>query len=227
MEPQTLSNATQWIVDNGISLQMLEILIMIPIIATLVSISRYLIGFKTFGIYASIILAISYSFTGLRYGLIITMIVILTTFLTHNILRKIRMHYITRIAINYCLLTIVLVGIFLLVNHFGLGLENIKDINPLAVVSIAALSDFFIKIYVKKSFKNTFQTLLETLLISTTGWFIITRDVVSTFLLNNLWLILLLIAINLSISQFKGLRFLDNLRFKSIITKKDDKPTQD
>ena len=227
MEPQTLSNITQWIVDNGISLQMLEILVMIPIIATLVSISRYLIGFKTFGIYASIILGISYSFTGLRYGLVITMIVILTTLLSHNILKKIRMHYITRIAINYCLLVIVLGGIFLIINHFGFGLENINNINPLAVVSIAALSDFFIKIYIKKSFKNTLRTLLETLLISIVGWFIITRDVVSTFLLNNLWLIVLFIAINLSIGQFKGLRFLDNFRFKSIITKKDDRTTQE
>lgn len=227
METQTLSNVTQWIVDNGISLQMLEILVMIPIIATLVSTSRYLIGFKTFGIYASIILGISYSFTGLRYGLVITMIVVLTTLLSHNLLSKIRMHYITRIAINYCLLVIVLVGSFLLIDHFGLGLENIKNINPLAVVSIAALSDFFIKIYIKKSLKGTFRTLLETLLISTIGWFIITRDVASTFLLNNLWLVILFIAINLSIGQFKGLRFLDNLRFKSIITKKDDKPTKE
>jgi len=222
MEVLTLSESTQWIVNHGISLQMLEILVMIPVIATLVSIARYLMGFKTFGIYASIILGISYSFTGLKYGLVITMIVVLTTLLSHKILQKIRMHYITRIAINYCLLIIVLIGSFLLVNRFGLGLENVENINPLAIVSITALSDFFIKIYVKKSFKNTLRALIETLLIATVGWFIITKDIISTFLLNNLWLIVFLIAINLSISQFKGLRLFDYFRFKSIINKKDD-----
>jgi len=227
MELLTLSEATNWMVDNGISLQMLEILIMIPVIATLVSITRYLIGFKTFGIYPTIILGISYSFTGLRYGLAITMIVIFASLLTHKVLSKIRMHYITRIAVNYCLLVIFLSGALLLINKFGLGLENIENINPLAVVSIAALSDFFIKIYVKKSFKNTFRSLLETILIATIGWLIITRDVISEFLLNNIWLILLLIAINLSLGQFKGLRFIDNFRFKSVIKKKDDKPGQE
>jgi len=226
MEALILSESTQWIVNHGIPLQMLEILVMIPIIATLVSIARYLVGFKTFGIYASIILGISYSFTGLRYGLTLTILVILTTLLSHNILKKIRMHYITRIAINYCLLILVLIGFFILVNEFGLGLENIENINPLAIVSITALSDFFIKIYVKKSFKNTLRALLETLLVATFGWFIITRDNASTFLLNNLWLIALLVAINLSIGQFKGLRLFDSSRFKSIITKKDELPDQ-
>jgi len=46
MEALILSESTQWIVNHGIPLQMLEILVMIPIIATLVSIARYLVGFK-------------------------------------------------------------------------------------------------------------------------------------------------------------------------------------
>ena len=222
MEIITLSETTQWLVNHGISLQMLEILVMIPVIATLVSISRYIIGFKTFGIYATIILGISYSFTGLRYGLVITIIVILASLLSHSILRKIRMHYITRIAVNYCFLVLFIVGAFLLINEFGLGLENIDNINPLAVVSIAALSDFFIKNYVKKSSKATLRALAETILIATIGWFIITRNEVSAFLLNNLWIIPLLIVVNLSIGQFRGLRLLDNSRFKSITSKKKD-----
>jgi hypothetical protein len=59
MEVLQLSETTQWLVNHGISLQTLEILVMIPIIATLVSIARYVIGFKTFGIYATIILGIA------------------------------------------------------------------------------------------------------------------------------------------------------------------------
>ena len=81
---------------------------MIPVIATLVSIARYVVGFKTFGIYATIILAISYSFTGLRYGLAITFIVIAASLLSYNVLKKIRMHYITRIAVNYCILVLLI-----------------------------------------------------------------------------------------------------------------------
>jgi hypothetical protein len=213
---------TQWMITTGVPQQVLELLLAVMIVATIVSIARYIIGSKTYGIYAPIILAIAYSYTGLRYGLAITLIVILTTLLTYTILRKIRMHYIARIAINYCLLAIMLVIFFIVVKRFGLGLENMSNISGLAVISIAALSDFFIKQYVKKSFKSSVLVLGGTVAIAALGWFVITRDAVSTYLLNNLWVVPIFIVINIVIGQFTGLRIKDLFRFKSIIQNKDN-----
>ena len=216
------SSFTEWVMENGISLQMLELLAAITLLATIVSAGRYIFGSKTYGIYAPIILAISYSYTGLKYGLAVTTIVILTTLLSYSIIKKIRMHYITRIAINYCLLSISLVIFFLTINRYGLGLENMSQITPLAVISIASLSDFFIKQYVQKSFKTALMVLTSTLLISTIGWYLITRNYISIYMLNNLWIVPLLILVNLLIGQFKGLRVKDFLRFKSIVSEKEN-----
>ncbi len=216
------SSFTEWVIENGISLQMLELLAAITLLATIVSAGRYIFGSKTYGIYAPIILAISYSYTGLKYGLAVTTIVILTTLLSYSIIKKIRMHYITRIAINYCLLSISLVIFFLMINRYGLGLENMSQIPPLAVISIASLSDFFIKQYVQKSFKTALMILISTLLISTIGWYLITRNYISIYMLNNLWVVPLLILVNLLIGQFKGLRMKDFLRFKSIVSEKEN-----
>ncbi len=107
----------------------LEILISMCVVST-ISIARYVIGNKTYGIYAPIILAIAYSYTGLKYGLAITLVVIITSLLL-SILKKIRMHYITRIATNYTILSIFLVAFFILIDSFGLGLENMSNIPPL------------------------------------------------------------------------------------------------
>jgi hypothetical protein len=216
------SPLTTWILSNGISDQTLELLIAIAILATIVSIGRYIFGNKTYGIYAPVILAIAYSYTGLRYGLAITGIVIVTSLLSYSVLRKIRMHYITRIAINYCILTLSL-GIFLILIHrYGLTLENISNIPSLATISIVALGDFFTKQYVKKSLKSSFLTLFSTLVISAIGWFVITRDVISLLLFNNLWIIPLLIVANILVGQFKGLRIKDFFRFRSILKEKDN-----
>jgi hypothetical protein len=213
---------TQLLLDNGISRQILELLVAISLLATLVSIARYIFGSKTYGIYAPIILAISYSYSGLRYGLVVTATVILTTLISYSIIKKIRMHYITRIAINYCLLSITLVLLFLVVDRYGLGLENMANIPPLAVISIAALSDFFIKQYVGKSLKTTALILGSTILIAVIGWYLITRQNVSDFMINNLWIIPSLIFVNLLIGQFKGLRIKDFLRFNSILSEKEN-----
>lgn len=213
---------TEWIINHGVSQMVLEILISMCIVSTLVSIARYVVGSKTYGIYAPIILAIAYSYTGLRYGLAITFVVILTSLLSYSVLRKIRMHYITRVATNYTILSIILVLFFLLIDFFGLGLENMSNIPPLAFICIAALSDFFIRQYVKKSLKSSFVTLLGTILVAILGWFVITRDLISDFVLNNLWIIPLLTLLNILLGMFKGLRVKDFFRFR-FTTKEDDK----
>lgn len=218
----TYTPFTQWLLNTGINQQVLELLLAVMVLATIVSFARYILGTKSYGIYAPIILAIAYSYTGLRYGLAITLIVILTTLFSYTILKKIRMHYIARIAVNYCLLAIFLVIFFIIVKKFGLGLENMPYISGLAVISIAAISDFFIKQYVKKSFKTSVLILFSTMAIAAFGWFVITRDVVTNYMLNNLWIVPILIALNILIGQFTGLRIKDLFRFKSVISNKDN-----
>jgi len=218
----TYTPFTQWLLNTGINQQVLELLLAVMVLATIVSVARYIIGTKSYGIYAPIILAIAYSYTGLRYGLAITLVVILTTLFSYTILKKIRMHYIARIAVNYCLLAILLVIFFIIVKKFGLGLENMPYISGLAVISIAAISDFFIKQYVKKSFKTSVLILFSTVAIAALGWFVITRDVVTNYMLNNLWIVPILIALNILVGQFTGLRIKDLFRFKSVISNKDN-----
>jgi len=213
---------TEWILNHGISQTLLEIIIAMCIVATIVSITRYIIGSKTYGIYAPIILAIAYSYTGLRYGLAVTFVVVLGSLISYSILKKIRMHYITRIATNYTVISIVLIAFFILIHRFPLGLENMSNIPPLAFISIAALSDFFIKQYIKKSLKTSLVTLLGTVSVAIIGWFVITRETFSNFALNNLWIIPILAVLNVLLGMYKGLRFKDYFRF-GFTAKEDEK----
>lgn len=217
------SKLTEWIIEHGVSQMVLEILIAMCIVATIVSIARYIVGNKTYGIYAPIILAIAYSYTGLKYGLAITLVVILTSLLSYSILKRIRMHYIARIATNYTILSIILVLFFILIDSFGLGLENMSNIPPLAFICIAALSDFFIKQYVKKSLKSSFLTLFGTIIIAIIGWFIISRELISEYVLNNLWIIPLLVIVNILLGMFRGLRIKDYFRFRLTSREENDK----
>jgi hypothetical protein len=111
---------------------------------------------------------------------------------------------------------------FVVVERFSLTLENLKNIPPLAMISIAALGDFFTKQYVKKSLKTSIIILLSTIIVSTMGWFVITRNVISNYLFNNLWIIPVLIVVNILIGQYKGLRIKDLFRFRSIVRSKDN-----
>lgn len=210
-----MNDLAQWLLTHGVSLQILEMMIFLPILATLVSVVRYILGFKTYGIYGPIILAIAFKFTGLGYGLVLTGVVVAATLLTYSILKRFRMHYITRIAINYVVLSVLVIGAIVAFDYTNIGFDNFHAINPLAIVSIAALSDFFVKMYAKKSLTLTFRTLLETAVVSIIGWFLISSREISELMIDNLWVVPLLILVNLVLGQYKGLRLKDIFRFSS------------
>jgi len=206
---------------TNIPRELIELIIFIPIIATIVSIGRYLLGLKTLSIYAPIILAIGIKLTGLKYGLIITTFVIIVSIIGHELLKKIRMHYITRVATNYIILASFIIVTLLLLSILPININIIKDINPIGLILIATLSDSFIKMYVKKNLIASIRSLLETTVIAITGWYIISSASITNWLINNIWVVAVLILINLLLGQYTGFRLKEVFRFGGI--KKDDR----
>lgn len=214
-----MDNFTNWLITNGVSYELLLLLITIPVTATLTNLARYVIGIKTLGIYSTIILALAYILAGAKLGVVITILVVITTLLTHSLLKRIRMHYLSRVAINYTLIAIVMAIFYLTINYFPqLQMEmDFQNLNPLAIILIASLSDFILKISIKKDTFTIAKTTFETIIIALLGWSIIRFDDISSVLLNNLWIIIILVIVNFLIGKSTSLRLLDHLRFKQIL----------
>lgn len=207
------------LINNLLSQEVLLFLILIPIVASLTNIFRYFLGFKTLGIYPTIILSLAYYLAGARYGLFITIIVIISTLISHFIYKRIRMHYISRISLNYITISILL-GVFFLTStnttFLNLGIDFYK-MNPIAIVLIATTSEYFLKLYIKKDLFSTFLAFGETISVSIIGWFLIRNGITSNFLTSNIWILAILIAMNLVIGKSLRLRVLDYFRFKQIL----------
>lgn len=211
---------TQWFINSGLSTDMiLTLIILIPVTATLTNVFRYLIGLKGLGVYPALILALAYYISGAKLGIVFTLIVIATTLLSHALLKKIRMHYIARLTTNYIILVIVLAGFLLLVNalpflQFGL---NYSTLSPVSVALIATLSDFILKIYIKKDIVTTIRSITETIFIAILGWSIMKFAPISDFLVSNLWVLAIIVLINVLIGKSNSLRFTELFRFKQIL----------
>lgn len=67
------------------------------------------------------------------------------------------------------------------------------------------------------------MTLLGTIVVAIVGWFVITRDIISSFVLNNLWIVPLLAVFNVLLGMFKGLRVKDYFRFRLTAKEENDK----
>ena len=215
-----MAEITTWITSHGVNEQTLLILLYIPVLATLVNFSRYFVGLKTLGIYAPMTLAFAYIFTGIRFGLLVTVAVIVATLVSYAFLKKIRMHYMARIAINYILITAFIILIITLNDispiQFTTSNHNAEMIPPLGILLIATLSDFFIKQNVKKSLFATMRSLLETILIGMIGWALLKWENLGIFLYENLWFMGVLILVNLAFGKYQGLRIKEFFRFNKL-----------
>ena len=217
-----MEQLTSWLIDYGFTREILMFILYIPVIATIVNASRYLVGMKMFGVYAPVVLAFAYVFTGLRFGLLVTVAVILATLLTYSLLRKIRMHYLSRIAINYTVISFFIIGIILLNEISPIQVTSeyyaLKQVTPLGLVLIATLSDFFIKQYVKKSLLTTMRSLIETIVIAVVGWWLLSlrNGAFGDFVMTQIWIYPVIIIFNIIIGQFVGLRLKDFSRFKRV-----------
>lgn len=222
-----MTDVTTWIIEQGVSQDILMILVFVAVLATLTTFSRYITGIKTFGIYASMVLAFAYFYMGFLQGFTITLIVILASWAMRNILRKVRLHYLSRLAIVYCG-NVLFILLFIVLTSFIPGDNPYLDftnVTPLSLVLIITVTDRFIASYVKKDIFTSARLIGETLLISIIGWALMRWEVTREFFINNLWIILLLIVINILIGQYAGFRWTEFIRFNQVL--RNVEPSED
>lgn len=215
-----------WLAQRGVSNDILTILVFIPVLVTITSFSRYITGIKTFGIYTSMILAIAYYYMGFVQAFTVTMLVILSSWIFRSLLKKLKLHYLSRLAIVYCgtsifILTFIVATSYLPTNNPYLDFTGIQFL-PLAL--IISITDRFMASYIKKDLMTAARLTVETLLLALIGWGIMRWDVTYSFFMNNLWIIPLLIVVNIIIGQYAGFRWTEFIRFNQVIRSVDTPP---
>lgn len=219
----------------GVSEEMLIILFSFPFIATIIGIARYYIGVKTFNLYSPILLTLAYyllmtdlegDYTkkvvlGGVLGVFFTTIVILTSIITHNLLKSIRLHFFPKISLGISLITIALTLTLIFLYYFELVEKG--SINITSLVLIAAVSEHFINTYNKKNLKISLKLSIETILLSIFCYLFIAAQPVQHLLLNRPELMIINIPMNYMIGKFKGLRLNEMLRFRDILEDEENK----
>lgn len=206
-------------------------LLLLPIVATIISIWRQIVGLKTFGIYAPIMITFTfYQFgvttdnginfiQGLKYGLTLSFVVFASAIFAHEITRKVRLHYLPKMSI---VLSIVSIGVFItLALAAQFDRWGFISVDTLALLLMITVAEQFISIYIKKGRKAAIVLTIGTVFISSLIYLFIAWDEVHTFILKYPYVMLLTIPANLFIGKWTGFRIEEYFRFKSILTRSE------
>jgi len=207
----------QFCIEQGVPIQTVLMLLMLPLVATLVAFFRQVIGIKAFGIYTPSIVTfalIAFDPNGIKYGIAIFISIILVGMISRFILKKFRLLYLPRVAIT---LSIVSLAILLILVVGGMyhrtGLASVS-IFPLLIM--ITLTEKFISTQIEKGSKVAFILALETLIISIVGYSLISWQALTNLLLTYPWIVFFTFAINFSLGKWSGLRITEYFRFRKI-----------
>ncbi|HRZ94944.1 MAG TPA: 7TM domain-containing protein [Candidatus Moranbacteria bacterium] len=213
-----LSPIVGFFAGQGVPLETILLLLMLPIIATFIAFLRQVVGIKAFGIYTPLIVTFSFLATnGVKYGATIFLSVVIIGMLMRFALKPFRLLYLPRVAIMLTVVTIVILGILVLGgNARRTGLAHVSIFPILIMITIV---EKFVAVQIEKGDKMAIRLALETLVISILGYYLASSKILLEFIASYPWTILFTIPINILLGKWTGLRLTEYFRFKEVIKK--------
>lgn len=210
-----------FVIDGGVPRQTAVLLLMLPIVATLVAISRQIVGIKAFGIYTPSIITfafIAFDPNGLKYGITIFVGVIVIGMLTRYVLRPFRLLYLPRVAITLSVISFGMLLILVFGGYFQRTGLAAASIFPLLIM--ITISEKFVAVQLEKGTKTALILAGETLIMSLIGYALISWPAFVRLILTAPWIVLLTLPINILIGKWAGLRFSEYVRFARVLRQK-------
>jgi len=210
-----IKHAIRATVDGGIPANTVVLVFLLPLIATLITIGRYVFGIAGFGIFTPVMISIAFIATGLVQGLVLFLVIVTVAILARTLLRKIRVHFLPRMAL---LIWFVCLGVFvLLLLGPQLGFDSVADISIFPILIVILLAENFIEVLIGKNSAEALKMTGQTLIVAVLGYWLLNWRPLQEFVLLNPEIVLLsLLIINLVIGRYSGLRWLEYRRFRSI-----------
>jgi len=116
-------------IEQGIPVNVLVLILLFPLIASLIASSRHIIGLRGFGIYIPAVLSVALVSTGVLAGLMIFASIVFTAMLAKKVLSKVRLPYLPRTALILWSVSLGILILFLVAPFFNLTelmIVNIK-----------------------------------------------------------------------------------------------------
>ncbi|HIP50150.1 MAG TPA: hypothetical protein EYG99_01745 [Candidatus Pacebacteria bacterium] len=218
----------QFLLEQQLSLDTITLLLLFPIVITIVVVLRQIIGIQAFGIYTPSIITIGFvfiaqhSFWDIKYAVTIYAIVLFVGMGMRYVLKKLRLLYLPRVAIN---LTIVTFSVLLTLATAGyFGRTGFASMSIFPIIIIIMLVEKFVTVQIEKGNRTAIILAIETLTIALIGYTILSptteigRYMISLVLVHPLT-ILFIIPINIFIGKWTGLRLNEYLRFHDVLNK--------
>jgi hypothetical protein len=198
----------------GIPANTIVLILLIPILAMFVTFVRVILGLPTLELLVPIALVYAFVAVGVVLGLIILAAIILASYASRFVLKRVPIMYFPKRSISLFLLAF-FVFIALTVTA-AIDSEMVRTLSIFPVLILTLLGDSIVSVQLYKSFIETFVITSTTICIGLVGFLLATAPVFQRLIVLYPEVVLLTLPLNILMGRYFGLRFFELFRFNAM-----------
>ena len=190
----------------------LEILLLMPIGALIISISRQIIGVDTFGTFMPILLSIAFREIAPFWSIIMFACIITVGLTARAMIDSLQLLMIPKLSV---IMTAIIIGItaFSLISR-EIDIRATISIGLLPIVILSMLIERITVNWDEYGYKDTFMAALGSFFVCFVSYLVLNQNEVSHLIFNFPELILVVLAAILLVGRYRGFKLLELARFK-------------
>jgi hypothetical protein len=207
----------------GLTFMLLRTLLMLPVGALVVVIFRNVIGMPTFGTFLPALIAAATSETGLMWGILGILIVVVIAASVRRMFHRLQLLHSPSLAILLAAVAVTLLATSLTAEVIGAKKLAYITLFPVAVLAISA--ERFFLLLTEKGAPTAFKSLGGTLLVMSACYAVMNSLALQILLIGFPEFLLCFVALDIYLGRWIGVRLLEYRRFRSILMPVPSAPT--
>jgi len=199
----------------GISQNLLKILLMLPLGALVTVVFRNVVGFETFGTFLPALIASAARDTGLMWGLVGFLAIILISAIVRRALDWLQLLHSPKMAIM--LTTVVIVMMAITVGGVKIGLFELAHMTLFPIAILAITAERVALMEAEQGAMKVARITFMTLIVIAACYAVMESLFMQSLILAFPELLLVVIALNLWLGKWIGIRVLEFVRFRRLI----------
>ena len=199
----------------GISQNLLKILLMIPLGALVTVVFRNVIGFETFGTFLPALIAAAARETGLLWGLIGFLSIVLAASWVRRGLDWLQLLHSPKMAIM--LTVVVIMMLAMTVTGVKYGLFDLAHISLFPIAILAITAERFALTEIEQGSQKVWRMTVMTMIVISAAYVVMDSLFLQSLIMALPEMLLVVIALNLWLGKWVGLRLMEFIRFRKLI----------
>lgn len=199
----------------GLTFMLLKTLLMLPVGALVVVIFRNVIGMPTFGTFLPALIAAACTETGLLWGVLGVLIVVVVAALVRRLFHNLQLLHSPSLSILLAAVAVTLLSTSLFAEALGIKKLAYITLFPVAVLAISA--ERFFLLLTEKGVTPAFKSLGGTLVVMSACYAVMNSLALQVLLIGFPEVLLCFVALDIYLGRWIGVRLLEYRRFRSIL----------